>query len=439
VTLGVDETHAPELQSWVESANAPTTDFPIQNLPFGCFRTGGVTRPGVALGDEIVDLSVAANLLDADDELRGAIDQCLAAGALNPLLRLGRRALRRLRGALSALLRADGPSAARARAQRETLLVPMKGRELVVPVRVGDYTDFYASLHHATNVGSMFRPDNPLLPNYKWVPIGYHGRASSIVASGAVVRRPSGQTREDPAQPPSFGPSRRLDYELEVGAVIAEANTLGAPVPIAGAEEHVAGLCLVNDWSARDVQAWEYQPLGPFLSKSFATTISPWIVTLDALAPFRAPVAARGAGDPSPLPYLDAAADRAGGAFDIELEVLLSTRRMRDERRAPHRVSTGNFATMYWTFAQLVAHHTSNGCNLQPGDLLGSGTVSGTAKDSRGCLLERTWRGTEPLMLPTGEERRFLEDGDEVIMRAACERAGWRRIGFGECRGTISG
>jgi len=439
VTIGVDETHAPELQSWVESANEPTTDFPIQNLPLGCFRTGGVTRPGVALGDAIVDLAVAAPSLDIDGDLRGAIDECLTTGALNPLLQRGRHALRRLRRALSASLRADGPSGARARAERKTLLVPMEGAELVIPLRVGDYTDFYASLHHATNVGSMFRPDNPLLPNYKWVPIGYHGRASSIVASDAVVRRPSGQTREDPAQAPSFGPSRRLDYELEVGAVVAEGNALGAPVPIARAEEQLAGLCLLNDWSARDVQAWEYQPLGPFLSKSFATTISPWIVTLDALAPFRVPAAARNAGDPLPLPYLDDADDRARGAFDIELEVLLSTRRMRDEGHAPYRVSTGNFATMYWTLAQLVAHHTSNGCNLRPGDLLGSGTVSGAEKESRGCLLERTWRGTEPLLLPTGEERRFLEDGDEVIMRAACERTGWRRIGFGECRGTISG
>jgi fumarylacetoacetase len=439
VTPGVDETHAPDLQSWVESANAPTTDFPIQNLPLGCFRTAGVTRPGVALGDEIVDLAVATPLLDIDGELRGAIDECLTVGALNPLLQLGRHALRRLRRALSASLRADGTAGARAREERETLLVPMQGRELVLPLRVGDYTDFYASLHHATNVGSMFRPDNPLLPNYKWVPIGYHGRASSIVASDAVVRRPSGQTREEPAQTPSFGPSRRLDYELEVGAVVTGGNALGTPVPIADAEDHLAGLCLLNDWSARDVQAWEYQPLGPFLSKSFATTISPWIVTLDALAPFRVPAASRNAGDPSPLPYLDDADDRTRGGFDIELEVLLSTRRMRDEGRAPYQVSTGNFATMYWTLAQLVAHHTSNGCNLQPGDLLGSGTVSGATKESRGCLLERTWRGTEPLLLPTGEQRRFLEDGDEVIMRAMCERAGWRRIGFGECRGTISG
>jgi len=305
-------------------------------------------------------------------------------------------------------------------------------------VRVGDYTDFYASIDHATNVGSMFRPDNALLPNYKWVPIGYHGRASSIVPSGTPVRRPSGQTREESSSPPVFGPSRRLDYELEVGAIIADGNALGAPIPIASAEQHVAGLCLVNDWSARDIQAWEYQPLGPFLAKSFATTLSPWIVTLDALAPFRVPATDRPEGDPAPLPYLDDAADRSKGGFDVSLEVLLSTRRMREDGVPPWRASAGSFAAMYWTLAQMVAHHTSNGCNLQPGDLLASGTVSGPTKESRGCLLERTWRGSEPIALPTGESRRFLEDGDEVIMRAWCERDGRRRIGFGECRGIVS-
>jgi fumarylacetoacetase len=315
----------------------------------------------------------------------------------------------------------------------------MRGAELLLPTRIGDYTDFYASIHHASNVGSMFRPDNALLPNYKWVPIGYHGRASSVVPSGTPVRRPRGQARDDPSSPPTFGPSRRLDYELEVGAVVAEGNAIGTPIPIASAERHVAGLCLVNDWSARDIQAWEYQPLGPFLAKSFATTISPWLVTLDALAPFRAPTAGRDDGDPAPLPYLDDPADRSLGAFDIALEVLVTTRRMRDEGVPPWRVSIGSFATMYWSLAQLVAHHTSNGCNLQPGDLLASGTVSGPTKESRGCLLERTWRGTEPLVLPTGETRRFLEDDDEVIMRAWCEREGRRRIGFGECRGIVSG
>jgi fumarylacetoacetase len=439
VSPAVDETHRVELQSWVESANVTTSDFPIQNLPLGCFRTADGARPGIAIGDRILDLGAARALLGLDARLAAAIDACVASGNLNPLLTLGRTALRDLRAAVSESLRADTPAGQRARASAGSLLVRMDDVELVLPVRVGDYTDFYASIHHATNVGSMFRPDSPLLPNYKWVPIGYHGRASSIVASGTAVRRPAGQTRDDASAPPRFGPSRRLDYELEIGAIVAQGNALGATIPIASAEEHVAGLCLVNDWSARDIQTWEYQPLGPFLAKSFATTVSPWIVTLEALAPFRVPAAERASGDPAPLPYLSDAAAGVHGGFDIELEVLLSTQRMREMHLPPARVSVGNFASMYWTVAQLVAHHASNGCNLQPGDLIASGTVSGPSKESRGCLLERTWRGTEPLALPSGEERRFLDDGDEVIMRAACVREGRRRIGFGECRGIVSG
>lgn len=434
-----DETHGSELRSWVASANDATSDFPIQNLPLGCYDAGDGARPGVAIGDQIVDLATAHPMLDAGGDVRDAIGACVAQGALNPLLALGRPALRRLRAALSDALRADTPAGRRARDGGRAMLVPMSTAELLLPVRVGDYSDFYASIEHATNVGSMFRPDNALLPNYKWVPIGYHGRASSIVPSGTKVRRPSGQTREDASSPPRFGPTRRLDYELEVGAVIAGGNTLGAPIPIADADAHIAGVCLVNDWSARDIQIWEYQPLGPFLAKGFATTMSPWLVTVDALAPFRGPAVVRAPNDPSPLPYLDDAGDRARGGFDIALEVLLSTQKMRDAGSPPWRVSIGSFATMYWTLAQLVAHHTSNGCNLRPGDLLASGTVSGPTKESRGCLLERTWRGSEPLELPTGESRRFLEDGDEVIMRAWCAREGWRRIGFGECRGTVSG
>jgi fumarylacetoacetase len=439
VTDVPDETHDVELHSWVESANDAASDFPIQNLPLGCYAAGGTGRPGVAIGDRIFDLAAAGPTLGVDRTLLDAIDVCAAEGALNPLLALGRPALRRLRTALSDALRADTPAGARARERSDALLVPASAAELLLPVRVGDYSDFYASIHHATNVGSMFRPDNALLPNYKWVPIGYHGRASSVVPSGTVVRRPSGQTRDDATAMPSFGPSRRLDYELEVGAIIGGGNALGEPIPIARADAHVAGLCLVNDWSARDIQTWEYQPLGPFLAKSFATTLSPWIVTLDALAPFRVPAAERAPGDPTPLPYLADASDAAHGGFDIVLEVLLSTRRMRDAGLSPWRASVGSFATMYWTLAQLVTHHTSNGCNLRPGDLLASGTVSGPTKDSRGCLLERTWRGTEPLELPTGETRRFLEDGDEVVMRGWCERDGRRRIGFGECRGIVSG
>jgi fumarylacetoacetase len=295
-------------------------------------------------------------------------------------------------------------------------------------VRIGDYTDFYASVHHATNVGSMFRPDNPLLPNYKWVPIGYHGRASSIVVSGTPVKRPQGQTRDDANAPPTFGPSKRLDYEMELGFFIGRGNNLGDPIPVSEALDHVFGFCLVNDWSARDLQTWEYQPLGPFLAKNFATSISPWIVTLDALDPFRIPATPRPEGDPEPLPHL-----QDNVVFDITVEVWLRTTKMPE----PVRLSRGTFRDMYWTVAQLVAHHSSNGCNLMPGDLLASGTISGPAKDSRGCLLELTWRGTEPLQLPSGETRKFLESGDEVILRAYCEKEGTARIGFGECRGTV--
>ena len=440
MTIQLDETHRADLSCWVESTTRADTDFPIQNLPLGCFRTAKrAARPGVAIGDEIFDLAAArkASLLSAaTTEL---VTLCTDERALNPLLAAGDEALTRLRGELSRLLRADTPEGERARRVRAQLLVPIAEAELLLPAHVGDYTDFYASVHHATNVGSMFRPDNALLPNYKYVPIGYHGRASSIVASGSAVRRPQGQTRDDAAAAPTFGPTRRLDYELEVGAVIARGNALGTSIPLAEAEQHVAGLCLVNDWSARDIQAWEYQPLGPFLAKNFATTMSPWIVTLGALAPFRAPALTRPAGDPAPLPYLlDAENERAGG-LAIRLEVLLSSARMRAEGREPMRVSIASFTEMYWTVAQLVTHHTSNGCNLQPGDLLASGTVSGATPDSRGCLLERTWRGTEPLTLPTGETRRFLEDGDEVVMRGWCERDGYRRIGFGDCRGVVTG
>jgi fumarylacetoacetase len=313
----------------------------------------------------------------------------------------------------------------------------MKDAELLVPARIGDYTDFYASISHATNVGSMFRPDNALLPNYKWVPIGYHGRSSSIVISGTNVTRPNGQTRDGAEGAPTFGPSKRLDYELEVGVFVGSGNSLGATIPIDQAESHVFGLCLVNDWSARDIQTWEYQPLGPFLAKNFATTVSPWVVTLDALAPFRAPAYKRADGDPEPLPYLTAAVDRERGGIDITLEVSITTAKMRESKTPPFRISRGSFTEMYWTVAQLLTHHASNGCNMRPGDLLASGTVSGPQKESRGCLLERTWRGTEPLQLPSGETRAFLQDGDEVIMRGWCERSGHPRIGFGECRGIV--
>ncbi|MCU1349530.1 MAG: fumarylacetoacetase, partial [Acidobacteria bacterium] len=382
---------AVDLKSWVTSANGHP-DFPLENLPFGVFRRDGRGHIGVAIGDEILDLAACRQ----DGVLT---DDACAEETLNALMASGRPNVRKLRAQLTALLR-DG-SVYRERTAKH--LVPQRDATMLLPARIGDYTDFYAGIHHAMNVGSMFRPDNPLLPNYKWIPIGYHGRASSIVVSGADVRRPSGQTRDDAEQPPVFGPSKRLDYELEVGAFVARGNALGEPIAIGEAEEHVFGLCIVNDWSARDIQTWEYQPLGPFLAKSFATSISPWIVTLDALESFRVPPFPRPHDDPEPLPYLRSDSDRG---VDLQLEVWLQTAKMTE----PVRLSRGNFRDLYWTLAQLLTHHASNGCNLQPGDLLASGTVSGTTKDSRGSLLELTWKGTEPVDLPDGEQRRFLQD-----------------------------
>ena len=429
----VDETHDSALSSWVPSANARGSDFPVQNLPLGVFRRRGSNerpRIGVAIGDAIFDLFHAAqeNLVTGADSLREACE----APTLNALMSLPHAHRLQFRHTLSSLLR-SGADASR------TQLVSQEDAEMLLPASIGDYTDFYASIYHATNVGRMFRPDNPLLPNYKYVPIGYHGRASSIVVSGSGIHRPSGQTRDDAAQPPVFGPTRRLDYELEVGFFVGRSNNQGEAVPIEHAGARLFGLCLLNDWSARDIQTWEYQPLGPFLAKNFSSSISPWVVTMEALAPFRVPAFTRADGDPAPLPYLTDEADQAGGGIDVKLEVLLSSARMRAEGQAPLRISQSTLADLYWTPAQLLAHHTSNGCNLQPGDLLGSGTVSGDAKEARGCLLELTWRGADPVQLPTGESRRFLEDGDEVIMRGHCEREGFARIGFGECRGIIRG
>jgi len=438
VTRILDETHDPARRSWVESANGHP-DFPIQNLPFGIFRRrGGADVPsgGVAVGDSVLDLSacVEAGLFSGDAE-RAA--RACTAPELNGFMALGGRYWSALRRAVSRLLTVDAGEPLEPRAA-PTLLVPVSDVELLSPAAIGDYTDFYASLHHATNVGTMMRPENPLFPNYKWVPIGYHGRASSIVPSGTPVRRPRGQTRDGSAGAPTFGASRRLDYEVEVGFFVGPGNPLGEPISVGDASRHLFGICLLNDWSARDVQAWEYQPLGPFLAKNFATTISPWIVTLDALAPFRGPLA-RPAGDPEPLPYLDDEDDRRAGVIDLTLEVLLVSSRMRGQRMPPVSLSVSRLRDLYWTPAQLLAHHASGGCNLRAGDLLGSGTVSGPTRESRGCLLELTWRGAEPLVLPTGEERRFLEDGDEVIFRGWCEREGFVRIGLGECRGEVKG
>ncbi len=439
MTPAVDSTHDARLRSWVESANHPVADFPVQNLPLGVFRRGGEERPriGCAIGASVLDLAACAR-----HELLAGLPEDLssACGAkdLNPLMALLPERRTRLRQRLSRLLQSEeGTETARPRAAE--VLVPQSECEMLLPAAIGDYTDFYASCWHATNVGRMLRPDNPLLPNYKWVPIGYHGRASSIVVSGTPVIRPQGQTAAAAGTPaPGFGPSRSLDYELEVGAFLGPGNALGRSIPCEEAASHIFGLVLVNDWSARDLQKWEYQPLGPFLAKSFGTSISPWVVTSQALAPFRVPAFARPPGDPSPLPYLDSEEDRLHGGVDLHLEVLLSTPLMREGGRPPERVGCSNLRELYWTLAQLVTHHASNGCNLRPGDLIASGTVSGEPKESRGCLLERTWGGSEPLRLASGEERRFLEDGDEVILRGHCEREGFARIGLGECRGVVA-
>jgi fumarylacetoacetase len=434
----LDQTHDRTLTSWVRSAQMAGTDFPIQNLPLGVFETAaGRVGIGVAIGDQVVDLRVArdAGLLSS---LAPEILTTLEGRTLNALIALGRPALTALRVAVQRFLRAETEEGGAAQ-RVNGLLHPMAAVRMHLPVEVGDYSDFYASVDHATNVGSMFRPDNPLLPNYRHVPIGYHGRASSIVPTGTSVRRPMGQVSAKPEGPPTFAPTARLDYELEVGAVIGAGNALGEPVPLAEAEAHLAGLVLVNDWSARDVQAWEYQPLGPFLAKNFATTISPWLVTLDALAPYRVASRLRSAEEPSPLPYLADAGDQAHGGFGITLEVWIHTARMRAEGAPAERVSHGGFAQMYWTLAQMLTHHASGGCNLRPGDLIASGTVSGPEKSSRGCLLELTWRGAEPVTFSNGETRAFLADGDEVILRGWCEAPGHARIGFGECRGLVVG
>lgn len=430
-----DFTHAPTLRSWVESANIEGADFPIQNLPYGRFRRAGADEPwriGVAIGDQIVDLKQAAERGQWDDTVRALLEP-MAAGDLNRFMALDAATRRILRAALSKAL-GEGSEQ---QAQLQPCLLPQARTEMSVPCSIGDYTDFYTSIHHATTVGKLFRPDNPLLANYKWVPIGYHGRASSIGVSGQSFRRPVGQTK-GAGDMPEFGPCKRLDYELEIGALIGPGNAVGEPIGIEEAESRLFGLTLFNDWSARDIQAWEYQPLGPFLSKNFASTISPWVVTMEALEPFRVPFT-RPAGDPQPLPYLDSAANREHGAIDIQLEVWIETTAMRAAGQDPVRLTQSNYRHAYWTLAQLVTHHTVNGCNLQPGDLLGSGTISGPQLEEGGSLLELTIGGKQPIKLPNGEERRFLEDGDTVILRAYCQVPGAVRIGFGEVRGTVLG
>ena len=408
----MNRTHDPELKSWVESANQASTDFPIQNLPFGVFRRKGSKekpRGGVRIGDEVFDL--AALGIDTGPNL-------------NRLAAAGPKAWKELRSALSIALSDPGKGK-----RFSKYLTPVRRADLFVPVEVGDYTDFYAGIHHATTIGKLMRPDNPLLPNYKWVPIGYHGRASSVVISGTPVTRPNGQTKPPDANAPTFGHAKRLDYEVELGFVIGPGNNLGKPVPVRKAEDHIFGVVLMNDWSARDIQGWEYQPLGPFLSKSFATTISPWIVTMEALEPFRCEPFQRPEGDPQPLPYLQG----SSRGIDVTLEMHLRP----PSAKQPFRLSRASARDAYWTPAQLVAHHTSNGCNLRPGDLLGSGTLSGATPDAYGSLMELTQAGKNPLSLPGGETRTFLQDGDEVIQRGRCENAGAKSIGFGEASGRV--
>jgi fumarylacetoacetase len=432
----VNQTHDPARTSWVTSAQGHT-DFPIQNLPFGIFRRRGTSdRPsvGVAIGDQILDLAVSATALGIPS---ASLAQLCTEPSLNRLMASGKQQWSALRREISELLAADSAVARGGRGIAERVLVPQAGADLLLPATIGDYSDFYASVHHASNVGSMFRPDNPLLPNYKWVPIGYHGRASSVVTSGTSVRRPKGQIKGPDAEQPVYAASKSLDYEAEMGCFVGQGNALGETVPLDRAEDHLFGLSLVNDWSARDIQTWEYQPLGPFLAKSFATTISPWVVTFEALEPYRVPAYQRPADDPRPLPYLDGERNRSSGGVDVVVEVLLGTARMREEGKAAVRVSQARLADLYWTLAQMFTHHTSNGCNLRPGDLFASGTISGPTRESRGCLLELTWRGADPLVLPNKETRKFLDDGDEVILRAFCEQPGKIRIGFGECRGII--
>ncbi len=441
----IDETHDPKLESWIESANDPTTDFPLQNLPLAtraAEHDGEVWQSVVTrVGDSFVNLNhigAIAEELGLDQSLWTIFD-------LDDLVTSGNWPA--IRKDLQKLL-AKGNDKLQKHAERDEIVVPANDDELLVPLPIGDYTDFYASVHHATNVGTMFRPDNPLLPNYKWIPVGYHGRASSVVPSGVPIRRPKGQLApSEDGGAPSYEPCKLLDYELEMGFFVGRENELGEPISIDSAEDHIFGMCLLNDWSARDIQKWEYQPLGPFLAKNFASTISPYIVTMESLAPFRCEAEKRPEGDPQPLSHLDSAVNRKTGGVDVTLEVFLSSAKMREQGMEPVRLSRGSFKNMYWTIAQMLTHHSSSGCNMQPGDLLGSGTVSGPTREARGCLLELTWDGDKdnpvpgtqrtPIKLPTGEERKFLADGDEVILRGYCEREGYRRIGFGECRGVI--
>ena len=438
MTYEINETHDQNLKSWIESANAPDTDFPIQNLPFCVFTRGGTyenIRIGVAIGDYVLDVYACYECCLFDDEsfniAVSAENYCLD----HSVMRKNSDLQKAFRKRLTKILSEGADEETQKNVKRN--LIPVTEAEFFVPAHIGDYTDFYCSIYHAMNVGKLFRPDNPLMPNYKWIPIGYHGRASSIVISGEDVVRPKGQNHSKEDAPPVYIPSKALDYEMEVGFFVGKGNNLGETIDIKDAEEHIFGLCLVNDWSARDIQGWEYQPLGPFLGKSFATTVSPFVVTMEALAPFRVPAFERDADDPKPLDYLANEQNEKLGGLDIKLEVYIQTEKMRSENIEPFLLSRSNLKDLYWTIGQMLTHHASNGCNLQTGDLMATGTVSGKEDSERGCLLEMTKRGAEPVELPSGETRKFLEDGDEIIMKGFCEREGFRRIGFGECRGKV--
>jgi fumarylacetoacetase len=426
--IRLNETHDPSLKSWVPSANEPGGDFPIQNLPFGVFSTADQPsrRVGVAIGDQVFDIAAGLSLGLFDGMAREVARTC-TGDSLNELMALGNASAGALRLALSRLLRVGAAPVAR------SCLHPLAEVQMHLPAKIGDYTDFFTSIHHASNTGRMARPDNPLFGNFKSLPVAYHGRASTIRVSGTPCIRPHGQSLPKGAKAPVFGPTSKLDFELEVGIFIGRGNALGQPIPIIDAEQHVFGLTLFNDWSARDVQAWEMPPLGPFLAKNFMSTISPWVVTTEALAPFRAAAAARGADAPELLSYLDCPANRTSGAFDLLLEASIRTAAMRERGLPAHPITRPRFADQYWTVAQMVTHHTENGCCLLPGDLLGSGTVSGPREDELGCLKELTADGTRPIELPGGERRVYMEDGDEVIFKAQCRRDGAVPIGFGEC------
>jgi fumarylacetoacetase len=429
----LDRTHDECALSWVETANTADAAFPIQNLPFGIFRrtgSGEAGRVGVAIGDQILNLAGCIGQLGASAR---TVAEAVTGPTLHALMALDPEGWTALRLGIFDILEASSP----ARSHGGSFLVPQAAAETLLPVRPGSFIDFFASIDHATNAGRIFRPDNPLLPNYRYVPIGYNGRVSTIGVSGTPITRPNGQVRRPNEDGPAFGPSRNLDFEVELGLLLGGRSEIGSPVAVSEASRHLFGVCLLNDWSARDIQAWEYQPLGPFLGKTFGTTISPWIVTADALRPFQAAARRRGPDEPQPLPYLFCPRDQAGGALDITVEAYLRTRTMAAEKRPAHRLSHASAAGLFWTPAQVIAHQTSNGCNLEPGDLYGSGTISGPGRDNLGSLLEISRNGAEPFQLPNGESRRFLEDGDEITLKASCVRAGFRSIGFGVCAATI--